>query len=261
MLENGYKFITFEQYCAQKLASSPNSLIASLPDSKAYGMYRKQLNNHFFGGVLAAKYISEAIDIQFGGAANYYMGDHFGTLHYLEDSLIIPVNYEYYRNEAKKTDANIYAKTNLAQARAAGLQVGAYFFSQAISEEEAAEEAAFAMKVLDGFQLDLPLVYDWEYVAESARTGEVTKNELMVYTKVFCEAVEKAGYDPMIYFNRHLAESHLELKELTAYPFWLAMYTDEMTYPYRVDFWQYSDCGRIPGIEGDVDLNIWMPRS
>ena len=110
----------YEQYKRKKLsywglplASSPNSLIASLPDSKAYGMYRKQLDNHFFGGVLAAKYISEPIDIQFGGAANYYMGDHFGTLHYLEDSLIIPINYEYYRNEAKKTDANIYAKANL----------------------------------------------------------------------------------------------------------------------------------------------------
>ena len=109
----------YEQYKRKKLsywglplASSPNSPIASLPDSKAYGMYRKQLDNHFFGGVLAAKYISEAIDIQFGGAANYYMGDHFGTLHYLEDSLIIPINYEYYRNEAKKTDANIYAKAN-----------------------------------------------------------------------------------------------------------------------------------------------------
>ena len=94
------------------LLGSPPRLIASLPNSKAYGMYRKQLDNHFFGGVLAAKYISEAIDIQFGGAANYYMGDHFGTLHYLEDSLIIPINYEYYRNEAKKTDANIYAKAN-----------------------------------------------------------------------------------------------------------------------------------------------------
>ena len=109
----------YEQYKRKKLSywglplvSSPNSLIASLPDSKAYGMYRKQLDNHFFGGVLAAKYISEPIDIQFGGAANYYMGDHFGTLHYLEDSLIIPINYEYYRNEAKKTDANIYAKAN-----------------------------------------------------------------------------------------------------------------------------------------------------
>ena len=101
----------YEQYKRKKL-SYWGLPLASLPDSKAYGMYRKQLDNHFFGGVLAAKYISEPIDIQFGGAANYYMGDHFGTLHYLEDSLIIPINYEYYRNEAKKTDANIYAKAN-----------------------------------------------------------------------------------------------------------------------------------------------------
>jgi GH25 family lysozyme M1 (1,4-beta-N-acetylmuramidase) len=106
--------------------------------------------------------------------------------------VFVRLGYRGYRNGAIHED--IYAKTNLAQARAAGLQVGAYFFSQAISEEEAAEEAAFALKVLDGFQLDLPLVYDWEYVAESARTGEVTKNELMVYTKVFCDAVEAAGY-------------------------------------------------------------------
>lgn len=173
--------------------------------------------------------------------------------------VFVRLGYRGYQNGAVHEDR--YAKTNLTQARAAGLQVGAYFFSQAITEEEAAEEARFALDVLDGFQLDLPLVYDWEYVAETARTGEVTKAELMVYTKVFCDAAEAAGYSPMVYFNRHLAESHLELKELTAYPFWLAMYTDEMTYPYRVDFWQYSDCGRIPGIEGDVDLNIWMPRS
>ena len=75
-------------------------------------MYRKHLDNHFFGGVLSAKYVSEAIDMQLGGAANYYLGDHFGTLNYLEDSLIVPINYEYYRNNAKKTDANIYAKAN-----------------------------------------------------------------------------------------------------------------------------------------------------
>ena len=81
-------------------------------DRKAYGMYRKHLDNHFFGGVLSAKYVSEAIDMQLGGAANYYLGDHFGTLNYLEDSLIVPINYEYYRNNAKKTDANIYAKAN-----------------------------------------------------------------------------------------------------------------------------------------------------
>ena len=97
----------YEQYKRKKLS------YWGLPFShKVYGMYRKQLDNHFFGGVVAAKYISEPVDIQFGGAANHYLGEHFGTLHYLEDALILPVNYEYYRNNARKTDANIYAKAN-----------------------------------------------------------------------------------------------------------------------------------------------------
>ena len=101
----------YEQYKRKKLS------YWGLPYShKAYGMYRKQLDNHFFGGVLAAKYISEPVDLQFGGAANYYLGDHFGTLHYLAD-IPLPISnspypYEYYRNHARKTDANIYAKAN-----------------------------------------------------------------------------------------------------------------------------------------------------
>ena len=114
----------YEQYKRKKLSywGLPlNSQLSTLnsqlsPDTKAYGMYRKQLDNHFFGGVLSAKYISEPVDLQFGGAANYYMGDHFGTLHYLED-IPLPISnspypYEYYRNNARKTDANIYAKAN-----------------------------------------------------------------------------------------------------------------------------------------------------
>ena len=97
----------YEQYKRKKL------FYWGLPYShKAYGMYRKHLNNHFFGGVLSAKYVSEAIDLQFGGAANHYLGDHFGTLNYLEDTLVLPINHEYYRNDAHKTDANIYAKAN-----------------------------------------------------------------------------------------------------------------------------------------------------
>lgn len=112
----------YEQYKRKKLSywgllgngqlAIGNGLLAIDEDRKAYGMYRKHLDNHFLGGVVAAKYISEPVDVQLGGAANYYMGDHFGTLNYLEDSLILPINYEYYRNDAKKTDANIYAKAN-----------------------------------------------------------------------------------------------------------------------------------------------------
>lgn len=97
----------YEQYKRKKLS------YWGLPYSyKAYGMYRKHLDNHFFGGVLLAKYVSEAVDMQFGGAANHYLGEHFGTLNYLEDTLVLPINYEYYRNDAHKTDANIYAKAN-----------------------------------------------------------------------------------------------------------------------------------------------------
>jgi len=105
----------YEQYKRKKLSYwglLGNGQLAIGEDRKAYGMYRKHLDNHFFGGVLSAKYVSEAIDMQLGGAANYYLGDHFGTLNYLEDSLIVPINYEYYRNDAKKTDANVYAKAN-----------------------------------------------------------------------------------------------------------------------------------------------------
>ena len=114
----------YEQYKRKKLSYWGLPLASNLspfasrlsPDHKAYGMYRKQLGNHFFGGVLSAKYISEPVDLQFGGAANYYLGDHFGTLHYLANIPLpisnIPYPYEYYRNTARKTDANIYAKAN-----------------------------------------------------------------------------------------------------------------------------------------------------
>ena len=99
----------YEQYKRKKLSYWG---LLGVEDRKVYGMYRKHLDNHFFGGVLSAKYVSEAIDMQLGGAANYYMGDHFGTLNYLADTLILPINYEYYRNDAQKTDANVYAKAN-----------------------------------------------------------------------------------------------------------------------------------------------------
>ena len=173
--------------------------------------------------------------------------------------VFVRLGYRGYMNESLQED--IYARENLRSARAAGLQVGAYFFSQAITEEEAREEARFALEILDGFQLDLPLTYDWEYVSDTARTANVTKEQLMHFTHTFCAMVEQAGYAPMVYFNKHLAQTHLELAELSDYPFWLAMYTDQMTYPYRVDFWQYSDSGRVPGIEANVDLNLWMPRN
>lgn len=82
---------------------------------KSYGMYRKFLDNHFFGGIFSAKYVSESLAAQIGLAANDYIGAHYGTLNYIADSVYggaLPVNYEYYRNNANKADANIYGKVN-----------------------------------------------------------------------------------------------------------------------------------------------------
>jgi GH25 family lysozyme M1 (1,4-beta-N-acetylmuramidase) len=75
-------------------------------------------------------------------------------------------------------------------------------------------------------------------------------------SKHFCDLVEAAGYQPMIYFNRNQAANLLYLEELTDYPFWLAAYTDRMGFPYKVNMWQYTDNGRVPGIEGPVDVDV-----
>lgn len=151
------------------------------------------------------------------------------------------------------------ATQNLLGAKAAGLQIGAYFFSQAITAEEAQEEARYALDILDGLELDLPLAYDWEYVAESARTGAVTTDVLLECVHAFCAEANRAGYEPMVYFNPDLANTRLDLAQVSCYDFWLAFYSDEMTFPYQVRFWQYSDRGTVPGIEGNVDLDVYFP--
>ena len=126
---------------------------------------------------------------------------------------------------------------------------------------ESVEEALFCLDILDGFQLDMPVVYDWEYVSKEARTANMTGQTLMGCTIAFCETIKAGGYQPMVYFNPHMEKVYLDLAVLQkkGYPFWLAHYTDTMTFPYRVQMWQYSYTGKVPGIEGGVDLNIILP--
>ncbi len=148
-----------------------------------------------------------------------------------------------------------FARQNLEGARAAGLKVGAYFFSQALNETEAREEAALCLTILDGFSLDLPLVYDWEFVTKEARTGNVDRQTLTACTQAFRYRVAPQ-YESAVYFNRDQANRLLNLQELEELPWWLAQYGTEMELPFRVDLWQYSSGGQVKGIEGDVDLDL-----
>ena len=154
--------------------------------------------------------------------------------------------------------ADEMAQKNYEGAKAAGLQVGAYFFSQAISTEEAIEEAEFALEQIKSWTLDLPVVFDWEYISDTARTANMDDRTLTDLNLEYCERMEKEGYQPMIYFNSNQARTLLFLHELEDYPFWLAYYSDRMTYPYRFEMWQYTCTGRVPGIQGDVDINIML---
>lgn len=150
-----------------------------------------------------------------------------------------------------------HALENLKNARAAGLDIGAYFYSQAISVQEAQAEARFCLSLLKGIKLDMPLVFDWEYTAESRNNG-LDRRTLTDCVLAFCEKVEKGGYQAMVYFNPDV-ETRLHLEELLPYSFWLAMYSDTMDYPHQVDMWQYTDCGTVPGISERVDINILLP--
>jgi GH25 family lysozyme M1 (1,4-beta-N-acetylmuramidase) len=148
---------------------------------------------------------------------------------------------------------------NLTQAKAVGLKVGAYFFSQALNTKEVDEEIAFMFEILGEQYLAMPLVLDWEIPAANARSARMDARTLTDIQLHFCKAVSDMGYRPMVYFNWTQSEKLYFLHELEEYPFWLALYQDRMTYPWKVEMWQYTNTGRVPGIPGDVDINVYMP--
>ncbi len=157
--------------------------------------------------------------------------------------------------EAGNLQNDLYVDMNLQGARQAGIAVGAYFFSQAVTVEEAKEEAEFALKILGDFSLDLPLAYDWEYVSDTARTAGVDKATLTAATLAFCDMVEKAGCRPMVYFNSAQVKM-LDMEQVEKYPWWLAKYDMAQEFPCRVDLWQYTNQGELPGINAKVDIDL-----
>ena len=174
------------------------------------------------------------------------------------DFAIIRLGYRGY--ESGKLVEDQYAKTNLKNAKEAGLKIGAYFFSQALNIKETDQEIQFMLKILGDTKLDMPIVLDWEIPANTARTRKMDARTLTDIQRHFCGQMRDQGYQPMIYFNWHQSEHLYVLHELEDYPFWLALYQDRMTYPWKVEMWQYTNTGRVPGIPGDVDINVYMPR-
>lgn len=152
-----------------------------------------------------------------------------------------------------------YIQQNLAATAAVGMPIGAYFFSQATTLAEVAEEIEFMLEILGDYELQYPIVLDWEIADPNGRNVNVTRRELTDMLRYFCDEMIFRGFEPMVYFNWTQSSRMLYLNELEDVPFWLALYQDRMTYPFRVEMWQYTNQGTVPGINGDVDINLYIP--
>ncbi len=152
---------------------------------------------------------------------------------------------------------------NYRGAADAGLSVGVYFFSQAVSQAEAEAEADFVLETLNGRKLEYPVAFDWEtpvpsekLPAEKLRAYDVAGDQAAEFGAAFCERIREGGYTPCVYTNKHLAYSFFDLDQWKDYDLWYAEYQDVPSLYYGFRMWQYTEDGKIPGVEGSVDLNI-----
>lgn len=145
----------------------------------------------------------------------------------------------------------------IAGASAAGLKIGVYFYSQAITEEEALEEANLVLDAVAGYDLAYPIVYDVEKTAEKkGRMNQLSVEERTRMAQVFIERIKEAGYTPMIYSNMEMWSVLIDMAAFEDVEKWFAYYGPSLYFPYEYAVWQYSETGVVDGIKEKVDMNI-----
>lgn len=148
-------------------------------------------------------------------------------------------------------------EANIAAANKAGLHVGVYFFSQAITVEEAAEEADFVIQHLAGHSITYPVAFDMEYISNDvSRIDSLKKKEKTEIAAAFMSRIKASGFSPILYGTKEWLVEQIDLSKLLEYDVWLSQQTELPDYPYQYQMWQYSLNGSVAGIEGNVDFNI-----
>ena len=145
-------------------------------------------------------------------------------------------------------------RTNIQGATAAGLKVGVYFFTQAVNEIEAVEEASMVLSLVSGYKLSYPIFLDVE--SSGGRADGISKETRTAVCKAFCQTIKNSGYTAGVYANKTWFTNYIDAGQLGAYRIWLAQYASKPTYTGRYDIWQYSSKGKVGGISGNVDMNL-----
>ena len=239
---------TWEEEVLEEEDTSPASVLHLLP-TNPYDELDFQYDGWFLKST-AVECLS-GIDVSsYQGEVDWHQVAEAGV-----DFAIIRLGYRGY--ESGKLVEDKFARQNLEGAAEAGIQLGVYFFSQALNPNEAREEARFVLDMIDPYEIAMPVVFDWEHVnSETARTNGMNPYAATDCAQAFLEVIDEAGYWPMMYFNSFQSRKLFYLDQLMDYDFWLALYSDRMSFPYKVDMWQYTCTGTIPGVIGDVDVNV-----
>ena len=166
---------------------------------------------------------------------------------------IIRCGYRGYGTGALVEDATF--RQNIQGAINAGLRVGVYFYSQAINEAEAVEEASMVLSLVSGYSLPLGVYYDTEYVA-GGRANAISAAERTACAVAFCETIRNAGYQAGVYSYASWFYNALNFANISKYNIWIAQYRDTLDFNYHYNIWQYTGSGRVNGISTAVDMNI-----
>ena len=170
----------------------------------------------------------------------------------------IRVGFRGYGAEGNIKEDDMF-RSHMEGAKAAGMRVGIYFFSQAVSYDEGVAEAQFALRAASEYGIDMPIVIDTEeLLVEDARTADLSVDARTDAVVGFCETVKNAGYAPMIYSNRNWFVQNLDLTRLGDYKLWLAQYSNQPDFPYVYAGWQYTGTGTIEGLGQEIDMNVWF---
>ena len=173
------------------------------------------------------------------------------------DFAIIRVGYRGYGTGALVEDP--YFRKNIQGANAAGLKVGLYFYSQAVDENEAVEEASMVVRLLQetGGRVSYPIYFDTEKVAgDTGRADGISRDQRTRNAVAFCNAIQNAGYRAGVYSYASWFYNNLNMASLTGYSIWIAQYRDNLDFKYNYDIWQYTSSGTVPGISTRVDMNV-----
>ena len=145
-------------------------------------------------------------------------------------------------------------RTNIKGATSVGLKVGVYFFTQAVDEVEAVQEASMVLDRISGYKISYPVFLDVE--GSGGRGDQIDSATRTAVCKAFCNTIQNAGYTAGVYANKTWLSQKMDAGALSAYKIWLAQYAAAPTYSGRYDLWQYKSNGKVSGISGNVDLNL-----